>query len=121
MQQDQKDSKQIAAVRQGGLGLPDRDYYLEKRAPDEDSRAVCRAHDEDVQACGRHAGQAAAEADNVMAIETALAEGSLNRTDLREPTKRYHIMTVAELQHDGAGIRLDHVLRRDRHCIVRVS
>jgi putative endopeptidase len=34
----------------------------------------------------------------VMAIETALAEGSLSRTDLREPANRYHIKTVAELE-----------------------
>ena len=39
--------------------------------------------------------KAAAEAKAVMAIETALAKGSVARVDLRDPDKRYHVMTVA--------------------------
>ena len=42
--------------------------------------------------------KAAAEAKNVMAIETALAKGAIDRVELRDPAKRYHIMTKAELQ-----------------------
>ena len=42
--------------------------------------------------------KAVAEANNVMQIETALAKGSMDRVELRDPAKRYHIMTVAELQ-----------------------
>jgi putative endopeptidase len=100
VEQDEKDSsKQIAGVSQGGLGLPDRSYYIEK------SPREAKIRDEYVQhmtkmfeLAGDSSEQAAAEAKNVMTIETALAEGSLSRTDLREPTNRYHIKTIAELE-----------------------
>jgi putative endopeptidase len=100
VEQDEKDSsKQIAGVGQGGLGLPDRSYYLEK------SERETKIRDEYVQhmtkmfeLAGDTPEQAAAEAKNVMTIETALAEGSLSRTDLREPTNHYHIKTLAELE-----------------------
>ncbi len=42
--------------------------------------------------------QAAKEADAVMKIETALAKASMSRVDMRDPEKRYHIYTVADLQ-----------------------
>ena len=56
--QDEKDSsKQIASLRQGGLSLPDRDYYIVGQCPlRQDSRPVHRAHEEDVHAGRRHAG-----------------------------------------------------------------
>ena len=56
--QDQKDSsQQIAATGQGGLTLPDRDYYLNTSdALQDDSQAVSGAHAEDVRAAGRYAG-----------------------------------------------------------------
>jgi putative endopeptidase len=42
--------------------------------------------------------KAAEEAKSVMSIETALAKGAIDRVELRDPAKRYHIMTLAELQ-----------------------
>ena len=39
-----------------------------------------------------------------MAIETALAQGSMSRTDRRDPAKRYHMMTLAELQEANARL-----------------
>jgi predicted metalloendopeptidase len=42
--------------------------------------------------------KAVAEANDVMQIETALAKGSMDRVEMRDPAKRYHMMTVAELQ-----------------------
>ena len=42
--------------------------------------------------------KAAEEAKSVMSIETALAKGAIDRVELRDPAKRYHIMTMAELQ-----------------------
>ena len=102
MQQDEKDSsKQIAGLRQGGLGLPDRSYYIEKSEREAKIRDQYVEHMTKMFAlAGDTPEQAAAEAKNVMAIETALAEGSLSRTDLREPANRYHIKT-----RGGAGDR----------------
>ncbi|HZD47093.1 MAG TPA: M13 family metallopeptidase, partial [Acidobacteriaceae bacterium] len=100
VQQDEKDSsQQIAGVRQGGLGLPDRSYYIEKSERETKIRDQYVDHMTKMFVlAGDTPEQAAAEAKSVMAIETALAEGSLSRTDLREPANRYHIKTVAELE-----------------------
>jgi putative endopeptidase len=105
VQQDEKDSSlQIAAVRQGGLGLPDRSYYIEKAERETKIRDQYVEHMTKMFVlAGDTPEQAAAEAKSVMAIETALAEGSLSRTDLREPTNRYHIKTVAELEQMAPG------------------
>ena len=101
MQQDQKDSKQqIAGTGQGGLTLPDRDYYLDRRRPR--SKKLRDQYVEHVTKMfvllGDTPEQAAEEAADVMWIETALAKGSMARVEMRDPAKRYHIMTVAELQ-----------------------
>jgi putative endopeptidase len=100
VQQDEKDSsQQIAGVRQGGLGLPDRSYYIEKSERETKIRSQYVDHMTKMFVlAGDTPEQAAVEAKSVMAIETALAEGSLSRTDLREPANRYHIKTVAELE-----------------------
>ena len=105
VQQDEKDSsKQIASASQGGLGLPDRSYYIEKAERETKIREQYVEHMTKMFVlAGDTEEQAAAEAKSVMAIETALAEGSLSRTDLREPENRYHIKTVAELEQMAPG------------------
>lgn len=100
VQQDQKDStQQIAGTGQGGLTLPDRDYYLN---PDERSAKIRAQYLDHVTKMFGLAGdtpeQAATEAKSVLTVETALAKGSIDRVALRDPAKRYHIMTLAELQ-----------------------
>jgi putative endopeptidase len=100
VQQDQKDSsKQIANVFQGGLSLPDRDYYLVDNKRFTTIRQ--QYHDHVVKMftlAGDSPDQAAREADAVITIETALAKVSTPRVDLRDPEKRYHIYTVADFQ-----------------------
>ncbi len=97
--QDQQDAtKVIPQLAQGGLTLPDREYYLGKDPRSSELRPKYVAHVEKMFVLlGDTPEQAAAEAKAVMAMETALAEGSTARVDLRDPVKRYHIMTVAEL------------------------
>ena len=98
--QDQQDStQQILTTGQGGLTLPDRDYYL-NAAP---RFAKLRdAYIANVKATflllGDAPEKAEAEAAATMRIETALAGGSMERVDMRDPAKRYHILTVAALQ-----------------------
>src|SRR5204862_5548692 len=85
--QDFKDSTQvIAQLVQGGLGLPDRDYYVsddakQKATREEYSRHVARTF----VLMGDAPDQAAKEASTVMAIETKLAENSLTRIQRRNP------------------------------------
>jgi putative endopeptidase len=98
--QDQKDaSQQIAELDQGGLGLPDRDYYIND---DERSKKLRAQYVEHVTKMfvliGDSPEKAADEAKSVLAVETALAEGSMSRVDRRTPANVYHVMPIAELQ-----------------------
>jgi putative endopeptidase len=98
--QDQKDStQQIATTGQGGLSLPDRDYYLNKDERYVKIRAQYVDHVTKMFVLlGDTQEQAAKEAADVLRIETTLAEGSMDRVEMRDPAKRYHIMTISELQ-----------------------
>ena len=98
--QDQKDSsRQILETGQGGLSLPDRDYYLN---PAPRFAKLRDGYLENLKTTfallGDTPAQAATEAGAVMRIETALAQGSMDRVALREPSNRYHILTVAQAQ-----------------------
>ena len=97
--QDFKDATQvIAEADQGGMALPDRDYYLKADAKSVDLRTKYLAHVQKMfELLGDPAGKAAEEAKTVMDIETALAKGALDRTSRREPTKVYHKMSAKEL------------------------
>jgi len=98
-EQDAKDSSQvIPVVDQGGLSLPDRDYYLKT---DEKSVDIRNKYVALVQQIFGMLGSSTAEAQKkaaaVLAIETELAKGSLDRVSRRTPEKIYHKLTVAEL------------------------
>ncbi len=98
--QDYADSSQeIAFATAGGLGLPDRDYYVKTDAKSEETR---RKYVEHVQQMfgllGEPAQAAKTDAGTVMAIETALAKASLTRVEKRDPYKLFHKMTRAQLQ-----------------------
>ena len=99
-EQDQKDStKQIADMDQAGLGLPDRDYYLNQDERSQKIRTQYEAHVTRMFVLlGDTPEKAAQEAKNVLAIETALAQGSMSRVDRRTPANVYHIMTIDQLQ-----------------------
>jgi len=98
--QDAKDSTQeIAAAFQNGLGLPEREYYLK---PDEKSAKLRDAYVKHVAnmfaLLGDPGDVSGAQAAAVMKIETALATASMKNTDLRDPDKTYHKMTLADLK-----------------------
>jgi putative endopeptidase len=98
--QDDKDSsRQIAMIYQGGISLPDRDYYLLDSPQYVTIRKQYLDHVTKMFGlAGDSPEQAAKEAAAVMKIETALAKASTDRTQLREPENRYHIYTVADFE-----------------------
>jgi putative endopeptidase len=100
VEQDDKDSsKQIAGIFQGGLSLPDRDYYLVDNKHFAEIRQQYVEHVTKMFVlAGDTPEKAAREAAAVLEIETALAKASTSRTALREPENRYHIYTVADFQ-----------------------
>ena len=99
-EQDAKNSKEtIAAAYQGGLSLPDRDYYLKEDGKSKELRDKYVKHvAKMLQLAGDSPEKAAAEAATIMEIETALAKASLTRVERRDPYKNYHRMGFADLQ-----------------------
>jgi putative endopeptidase len=105
-QQDFKDaSKQIAVVIQGGLGMPEKDYYLRTGAKDVTLREQYVAHvAKMLELAGGTPEQAAKDAKNIMAFETDLAKSSMGVVDLREPEKTYHMQPIATFQATIPGV-----------------
>jgi putative endopeptidase len=98
--QDFNDSTQvIAEVDQDGLGLPDRDYYVKTDPKSVELRQSYVAHVQKVfELLGDSRDAAAPEAQAVLRIETALANGSLTPVERRDPKRLYHKLTLKQLQ-----------------------
>jgi putative endopeptidase len=98
--QDYRDANQvIAGVDQGGLGLPDRDYYTKDDAKSQELRKQYVAHVQKMfELLGDKPETAATEAQTVMRIETAMAKGSMTRVERRDPKALDHKMASAELE-----------------------
>jgi putative endopeptidase len=102
--QDAKDStKYVADIGQGGLGMPDRDYYL--KADDKklaDARAKYQVHVEKMLAL---AGEkdAAAKAKAIVAFETDIAKVQWTKVENRDPVKTYNKVMLADLAKTAPG------------------
>ncbi|HWZ52367.1 MAG TPA: M13 family metallopeptidase [Granulicella sp.] len=96
---DPDDSNRILVdVSAGGLGLPDRDYYLKSDPHSVETRAKYTAYIAHLLGLtGEPAARAAADAQAILRIETELAKASLSRVEMRDPYKTYHKMTLAQL------------------------
>ncbi len=97
---DFKNAKEvIAQADQAGLSLPDRDYYTKDDAKSVETRKVYLEHVTNMfKLLGDAPRAAEAEAGTVLAIETALAKGSMERVRRREPSNIYHKLTMREWQ-----------------------
>jgi putative endopeptidase len=98
--QDYSDATQvIATAGAGGLGLPDRDYYLKDDAKSKDIRDKYSDHIVKVfELIGVPAEAAKKNAATVMSIETELARASLTRVERRNPYNLAHKMSVADVE-----------------------
>jgi predicted metalloendopeptidase len=106
VRQDAKDSRRyLAQLFQGGLGLPDRDYYFRD---DERSRAQREAYRAYVATLFRLAGEAPEAAGRlaaaVMEIETALAGAHMTLVERRDPEKTYNLRATAQLARESPGL-----------------
>jgi predicted metalloendopeptidase len=106
--QDNKDAtKYVADFQQGGLGLPDRDYYLK----DDDAklkgiRAEYRKHIEKMLGMAGDKN-AAANADQILALETSIAKIEWDKVALRDPVKAYNKEEIAKLGQLAPGFDWD--------------
>jgi len=105
-QQDFKDAtKQIAIVIQGGLGMPEKDYYLRTGAKDVSLREEYVAHvAKMLELAGSTPEQSAKDAKNIMAFETELAKSSMGVTEMRQPENIYHMQPIATFEATIPGV-----------------
>ena len=111
--QDYKDSTQVIGIAaQGGLGLPDRDYYLKQDPKFKQIRAEYVAHvARTFQLLGDGKVLAAREAATVMAIETGLAKASMSLVEQRNPRAIYHVMSLAQLDRSTPNFSWNNYFR----------
>jgi putative endopeptidase len=97
--QDEKNSQmEIAQIMQGGLGLPDRDYYLTEGPQYDQIRAAYMAYVEKLfELSGEDQASAKKSASNVFNIEKKLAEASMTMIERRDPLTQYNKKTTEEL------------------------
>jgi putative endopeptidase len=101
-------SIQIANVGQGGLGLPDRDYYLDTDPKSVETRQKYLEHMANMFVLlGDSQETANKEAQAVMAIETKLGDAALKRVQMRDPKNRDHKMKVTELAALAPGFEFE--------------
>ncbi|HEY6106858.1 MAG TPA: M13 family metallopeptidase, partial [Anaeromyxobacteraceae bacterium] len=103
-QDNQDSSKVVAWIWQGGLTLPDRDYYLEGDARTAEIRSAYLAHVEKMLAlAGERPARARASARAILELEKAMAESHWTKVEMREPERIYHPYDQAGLQKGMPG------------------
>ena len=101
-QDDKAPDRYVTQMFQGGIGMPDRDYYLQPDARMQEVRAKYLAHMTNVL---KLAGEAngAARARAILDFETEVAKVHWTQIDSRDATKTYNLMSLAKLQADAKG------------------
>ncbi len=120
-QQDFKDaSQQIAAADQGGLGLPERDYYFRTGDAAEKTRKQYAQHiTNTLKLLGESDSEAESDTQSIFQLETALAKASMDITSRRDPKNIYHLMEVAELQKMTPSLNWTSLLSESRFPSVK--
>jgi putative endopeptidase len=108
-QQDYDDaSKVVAQLDQGGLSLPSRDYYIKTDDKSVETLKKFRAHAQKMFVlAGESEAQASADADVVIALETALAKAQMDNVTRRDPKNINNKMSVAEIRSLAPSIDWD--------------
>jgi endothelin-converting enzyme/putative endopeptidase len=89
----------IASLDQGGLGLPDRDYYTKEDAKSKETRERYVQHAQKIfELLGENADTAKKNAETLMRMETAMAKASMGRVERRDPYKLKNKMKTPGLE-----------------------
>lgn len=106
---DAKNSnRNVINVGPGSVGLPDRDYYVSEDADSKEKRAKYLLHlTKMLQLIGEKPAEAQANADRILALETAMSKPRFDRVERRDRRKSYNPMTVSDLQKLTPSINWD--------------
>ncbi|MEN9655404.1 MAG: hypothetical protein RL311_312 [Bacteroidota bacterium] len=109
---DAKNSnRNVINVGPGSVGLPDRDYYVSEDADSKEKRAKYLLHlTKMLQLLGEKPAEAQANADRILALETAMSKPRFDRVERRDRRKSYNPMTVSDLQKLTPSIKWDSYL-----------
>ncbi len=101
-QDDKNPDRYVTQMYQGGIGMPDRDYYLLQDDRMKDIRAKYLQHMTNVLTLAGEPN-AASRAKAVLDLETEIAKVHWTQVDSRDATKTYNLMPLAKLQSDASG------------------
>ena len=108
---DKKSSQYAVSLYQGGIGLPDRDYYFNSDARTVNIRNEYQKHITNIFVLiGENQNNATKKTNAVFQIETALAKASRKLADTRDPYKNYNKMSVAQLSKLSKNISFENML-----------
>ena len=106
-------TREIAVLDQGGLGLPEKDYYLRAGAKDDEVRQQYVEHVTNMlKLLGEVPAAAGSDAKAIMEFETALARISMGNVERRNPEAIYHLMPVAKFAADVTNVHVDLFLKQ---------
>ncbi len=110
---DAKNSiKNVLYLGPGGLGLPDRDYYVSEDKDSKEKREKYVTHiSKMLQYIGDSKDAAAANAKKILAFETSMSQPRFDRVEARDDRKSYNPMTIAEIQKMVPAINWDKFLK----------
>lgn len=95
---DKNSSIERVHLDQGGLGLPNKEYYLKEDDRSKDIRSAYEDYIATIMALsGSDKAEASGQARKIIDFETELAKASKTPVELRDPEANYHLMTVSEL------------------------
>jgi putative endopeptidase len=104
-QDDKNVNQYIPFLNQGGLSLPDRDYYLKTDARSQNIRTEYLKYITDMfKLVGDDESLAQQKAQSILDLETALAKAQLSRVELRDPIKTYNKFSVADFSKLTPGL-----------------
>ncbi len=104
-QDDKNVNQYIPQLGQGGISLPDRDYYLKNDARSQAIRTAYVSYVTDMfKLAGDDAATAEKKAKDIMALETGLAKAQMSRVELRDPQKTYNKFAVTDFSKTTPGL-----------------
>ena len=96
---DKNSNRNVVSLGPGGLGLPDRDYYVAEDKDSKEKRAKYVLHvARMLQFLGEKSEQAKVNADKILALETAMSSPRLDRVERRDARKQYNPTAITDLQ-----------------------